>query len=698
MRANRGISDRLREALRDRGWTQADLAGTVGASQPAVSQWLSGRKTPAPDTLAAIADRLGVRLEWLERGTGEKAAVLSVERPYVPESNITWAFRQAPGDGGRDYGNPNVWSFTPDITNLVRETLQNSIDAALGPAVEVVYRIIRVKGSDRHSFLSALRWSELERHIRASQTDQHNLGKLLAFGLRQLESRPELLLLVIEDRGAVGLIGDEAGTDSNFAALCRNNLDSQKQTATAGGAYGLGKAVLTRTSVFSTVIFNSNLSQPMAGGQSEGRLIGRSDLAWHEIDGEYSAGPGWFGAFDDSRTRTVSAWGNAALAEALYISRPRGIPGTSILIVGFYDPSSDESKEPRQLADELEEAVAEYFWPALVSGSLTVRVQVEEGRSVERTSIVSADGLQPELADAVRRHRADEIVDVLANEGDVVRKRIPLKIPERRAERNPHGAKVHEAILLIRRAPDDAKERHVNEVALFRGQGMIIEYLPLPHLQVGAIPFHAAVLCGTAAGNSEIERTAELFLRTAEPPAHNRWTSTPELKTDYAPGGKKGIDAFIDSVREQIRSLVRPVLSDLSDGPQAVRELFRLTGPPTEVPERPRVAAASGAVDTEGRWVVEAALRVKPDKGPWRLAPVLVFSAETGPGRTVKWQRLEALSGCRLEDDDRLLIPQGTREARFRGVSDPNSHPVPAVESSVLIDVRKVEIGTGGGE
>jgi hypothetical protein len=62
--------------------------------------------------------------------------------------------------------------------------------------------------------------------------------------------------LWIEDRGTTGLVGDEQGS-GNFAALCRDRLFSEKQRAESGGSFGLGKAVLWRFSLLSTVATQS---------------------------------------------------------------------------------------------------------------------------------------------------------------------------------------------------------------------------------------------------------------------------------------------------------------------------------------------------------------------------------------------------------------------------------------------------------
>jgi RNA polymerase primary sigma factor len=150
------------------------------------------------------------------------------------------------------------------------------------------------------------------------------------------------------------------------------------------------------------------------------------------------------------------------------------------------------------------------------------------------------------------------------------------------------------------------------------------------------------------------------------------------------------IERLINEAKEAIRELVRPASRDLSDGPRALKELFKM-GPPAPTTEQIRVVAPRGHVDESGSWDIEATIRVRPDGRAWRMRPILSFAAETGAGLTVEWERIEALSSCTVDSENCLLIAPGIREARFRGVSNPSSHPVPAVDSTVTVDVRSVE-------
>src|SRR5438309_1992450 len=172
--------------------------------------------------------------------------------------------------------------------------------------VDVVFKIVRLRGQHLEDFKKAVAWESLLPHLKASAEIDQRLGRLIKHNLERLERAKERLLLVVEDRGTLGLIGEEDG-EGNFAALVRNNLDSNKQSGTAGGAFGLGKAVLWRMSAFSLVLFSSNLSKPTQAGNQYRRVMGRCDLPWHECgNGDETsttcAGPGWFGNGEGDRT------------------------------------------------------------------------------------------------------------------------------------------------------------------------------------------------------------------------------------------------------------------------------------------------------------------------------------------------------------------------------------------------------------
>jgi len=680
---------RMKGALEASGLTQSDVADQLGVSQSTVSMWLGGSRRPDRAMMGRLASVLGVSATWLDYGHGEGPRVdLAVQRAEYRE-DLGWMFRREQPDGSRDFGNATIFSFKPTIATFVREVLQNISDATSGGPVGARFTVRRLRGADVDAFLEAMSWSEFRPHLEASIKSGQQVGSALEAGLRAVDSR-DLVLLEISDTGTTGLLGPDVGI-GNFAALCRNNLDSNKSTSQAGGSYGLGKAVFWRMSSLSTVLFLSNLVEPAPDGRGQfGRFIARTEMVWHQLpSGNAYAGPGWLGAQDaEVSERPMSYWNNEALAHDMQFSRGLIDPGTSIMVVGFRDPSSDSEQSPTQIADEIEAAVGIHFWPALTRRDLSVTVQVAEGSSVTRTTEVEVSNDSPELADLLDRSRRDEVVEALLEPGDVVRIPIDLDVPECFVEGERHPALVHTAFVLVRRADPSADSLSTGQAQFFRGTGMVVFQSDLSRVLVGAQPFHVAVLCGLAAGGTTDDLRAERFLRTAEPPAHNAWEITETLQREYARGSGAAIHRLLASVRKAVRDVLAPAVDNPADGPRDLAALFKF-GEPSKPERAPRMIVDSAQIDGNGAWLIEATIRIpKPDK---RVVgrPVVLFDGETGTGSRVRWAELEPVKDCTVEDGT-IVVAEGKRTARFRGETDPGSHPVPVSNASVSIDFKAV--------
>ena len=642
----------------------------------------------------------------------------------IETADAVWGFRPAPPDGGRDFGNANVWSFKPDVDSFVREVLQNALDAAVRPGgrVDVTFRLVRLAGDDLADYFDALRWDALDAHLEASTRNRQKLGTLLRDGRTHLDESGELFLLIVQDAGTTGLPGDEKG-EGKFAALCRNNLDSNKDdSATKGGAFGLGKGVLWRASRFATVLFCSDLHRP-ADDQGDGRLrlIGRSDLPWHEVGGRGFAGPGWFGAAnDDHPDDAVSFWGRDDLARRLYLdrTRPDGKPvgsGTSACVVGFHDPSSDVPPSLSHLSDQIARAAAAHFFPAIAEGLLAVSAEAFDGRAAYR----SGEPQHRSTADVRERRR--EFVDALlafkendtrppseasaAAPGEVVAAPVTLTVPKAKAG-TPAAKKgggdrehEHEAMLLVRFAAED-DDGTANRVAMFRGPGMVVKEQSLRGVCLGARPFHALLLCGKFHAKGPAAEAADEFLRTAEPPSHDQWVKTAELTAGYAHGCITKLTNFHAAWKDALREIVKPGGRELGDGPQSLRDLFKIGRDRGGTPrEKPYIFRPNARIEGEGAgavWVVTATVRLKkPAATPTRVFPEVQFAAETGGGSRVPWASLEGVKDCAGGPKDGLLIPANKRSATFEGRTDPNRHPVPAAESCIRVDIARSWIERG---
>lgn len=686
------LHERLNQELNRQGKTQAELAKAVGVSAATVSQWRAGTKTPSTSNITKIARWLGREPWWLHYGESTQGTVPADERQRAAyRRECSWYHRLAPADEGRELGNPAGFAFSGGLGTLARETGQNVVDEATPgrPTVEARYTLIELSGASLTAFLTAIRFNEeLRVHLEAAAGSKQKVAKVIARGLELLDTDHRLVLLRIEDYGAKGLIGPEYEY-GNYMAVVRNILDSYKSEG-AGGSYGLGKSVMWACSRFGLVLINSNLSVAQEG-KREGRYIGRLDLPWHRIPGDLTsyAGPAWFGQIDPEKAPvTRSYWGNHALAQDTLLNREGEESGTSFLVVGAYDPD-DKIESLEEMHDELVRSLADNFWPAMVErpggepGLLTASVRSERNGVTVKTDLVDPAAHTPARTRLLRAHLEDVTVDTLENPGDVVRRYVTLNVPGR-TDRS-HGPQQHEAVVLITEA--DEEDANINRVAYMRGSHMVIRDEAVSGLPMGSRPFHAVVLAGLAAGDEPADRAADRFLRAAEPPEHDQWKVTPEVSSSYARGSSTALTHFKAEVRNAIREVVGRPPRDLSDGPEALKELLRITPHAADTTKRPKVKSASGKPDADGRWFVEVAVSLPARTSPWRFSPVLRFGTESGAPIPVMWEELKASYKCTV-DGDVITADTGARTVRFTGTTKATSHPVGASRATALVDVR----------
>lgn len=676
---NANVGSRMKQALAETGMTSAALANRLGVSPPLVSLWLKGTRSPSREQVRAAAAALKVDAAWLEGAIAAGSAAPA-------EAPAAWFFRRQPDDGGRDYGNANVFATPPDLGTLVRETGQNSLDAALGAGpvtLRFSVRQLRRGSAEFDRFLESLRFDELSAHITAAAETESKLGTRLRGGMERLHARQSLVLLRIDDYGTTGLFGSErtSDTSSPFAALVRNNLDSSKRTTTAGGSFGVGKAVLWRCSDFSTVLFASKIAAGFEGATDTDsyRVVAKTELTWHKVTDVEFAGPGWMGAPD---TNGESILLSAEQLVPLQMDRadlPSGVDanrdsGSSVMIVGFTDPELAAAADCNELAERIAGEAARNFWPAIQRNRLRVIVDAYRDADLIRTIVVPEGPHVPELRDSLQRHDNQEVVDELSDPGDVVRVEIPIAIPAVR-----QGAKglqafdelTSAAFLLVRLAGgEDLKSSELNSVALVRGRGMVVKYWKRQNLVVGAQPFHAILLVGEFAASEPPQIAAEQFFRLSEPPAHDEWRFTEDLKEKYERGAKARLDAIFHQVDAALRSVIMPPVKAADDGPAELRRLLQLNVSPP--PARPPATIRNvNETIEDGRWVIEGDIHVNDREAIWAISPRLWLRTEDGAGIRVKWAELHEIPTPVLAQRDyEFLTSAQTKRFRFRAVSE----------------------------
>jgi len=532
--------------------------------------------------------------------------------------DIRWVFDELPPSGARRGGDPSEHAFRRDLESLVREVIQNANDQAITwPRIR--FRLRALEGAALEAYLDALRFSTLRPHLEGAASSRG--GAALSDFLEAFDAQRRLLVLDIEDRGTVGLVGHESEGESHFRALCKDTLYSHKAKASAGGSYGLGKSVLWTFSGLSTVLFNSQLMDTLEGQESP-RLIGRTELPSHRVEADgWFTGSGWFGrvAHVEGRgLRAESVWGDRAaeVASALHLERDPDQMGTTIQIVGFRDPTR-EDEDPAGVAERIAAASARYFWPAMVERRRGMRVAVATGAAEREVSARDRAEVRPFIECYEGRGDAGE---ALERPGDVAVRTIEVDIPPRRDGRPRTTGQVD---LVVRLAhPQESGHRWLSHVAMFRGPGMVVRYWDRRGLTLGARPFHALLVAGEARAPrsaSAADEATEQFLRAAEPPGHDEWLPTPALRQGYKQGWGKSLKRLHDRITEELKLLLAPRVTQGRKGPDRLQKRFPI-GPRGSKGSGPSAFRFSGleARFDGARWHFGGTVEPVSKRRPWQ--------------------------------------------------------------------------------
>ena len=691
------FAQRLNAALSKAGLSQSQLAQELGISSAAVSGWCKGTKQPKSAHVGRLAEILMVDVEFLLLGVGEMGRDQDAERTAYLE-DFEWYWRPDPPDGGRSYGDASGFAFPPGLRSLARECAQNSSDAKLEtePTAELEFTVIELTDEPLETFKRAIRWEDLKPHLLAAaeNVDRAQAAQSLLPAVEMIDAG-RLQLIRIADNKTTGLTGNEFGR-SKFVAVMRNTLDSDK-SENATGSFGLGKATMGASSRIGLVLSASNLVEPFEENQI-GRVIGRIELPWHEIEGDaICAGPGWIGRYDPTRETTVSYWDNEALMNDLFLDRAATSTGTSFLIVAGYD-ASGQAMTIEEMAHEIECGVAESFWPAMVrtpnkEPRLHVRVSAMRNREIVLTHYVDPLTHAPARGAMLSRFYDGETVDEISEIGDVAKLSVTLEVPPKTTEPNKHGKTEHDPILLVALVEDgEGSTEPLNKVTYMRGSRMVVMDKSVPELPVGSLPFHALVLAGEAAIEDEDAVIAERFLRGAEPPEHNKWEVTPRITNNYdAKAARQSLTNFFRDVQDRIREIVAKSTDVQPNGPESLRELLRLKAPVGPKEPQPKVKMASGSVQADGSWKVTAtiALPRREDGRPWVFDPVVRFASQSGPPVSVQWRELRAAERCTALSERSVMANTAARTVRIEGETMPDSQPVNARYGAIQVDVTK---------
>jgi hypothetical protein len=481
---------------------------------------------------------------------------------------MDWHFTQIDHDS-RNLVNASELTVTSrselsDLEIFVREVLQNSLDNRDAPRpASVDFRLKYLTGKEKDDFLQTLKFTEISDRIKAIREYDKNRSRGPEFPDPSAVTEKDyvLKLLYVEDHGTRGLIGPEHSFEVSrfpkphcFIGLCRNNGDSQKSGSTAGGIYGLGKTVLWKHSPWKIVFFHSRMLTPYTTLHSNAerwtRFFGHVRLTGHHKGEVAFSGGGYWGTrrgqvtwslMDEQAERSARDFGMSP--------RGKSDPGTSILIVDFQDPDSEDHSSEEETLRRIRDAAENYYWPALTEGLLTVRTRAERSGAEWQTR----DILEiPQLAPFLRNYASAR--SSFSRPG-IFTKEVPVHVPK---GPGPGQEKTKSTVLVATSLVTELAEgagRYRNRTALIRGSGMVVGYRNFPRIAPGGSDYFSIVLggksCPEELSTPEASERCEQFLAHCEPVSHDDWTLHSEnLKKWY--GSKAELRRMLDEIRKAI--------------------------------------------------------------------------------------------------------------------------------------------------
>lgn len=431
--------------------------------------------------------------------------------------NFDWNFPETGGGSYDGFNDSGIETFTgARFSSLAREVLQNSLDAKAGEEkVTVAFEVVKIP-SDSFPGRDALK-QIVQDCAQEGVADKKAKSFLERAG--QILAARNIPCLQITDYGTTGLRGSPADHSGQWFAITKGRGVNVKQSATAGGSYGIGKNAPFAVSDLHTVFYSTRY---MDGDNCVERAQGKSILMSRTLsNGDCTSGTGFYGIPDKCRPMEGDIPHFLKLRDT----------GTQILVAGF--------NGGKDWQERIISAVVANFFYAINQGELEVLIQGESGnpRIVEKESL-------PQLF-------ADE--QIAQFDDNVESAKIYYEISKERD--NERDMELRRG-LGFSRLWTRVGEKLPRRVALLRNTGMLItdDQKRLKRFQ-GFSDFAAVWVCNNPNGNE--------LLRRMENPRHDAFE--PERLNDEVQMGDKALTELAKKVRELIGEFARPQSSGASD-------------------------------------------------------------------------------------------------------------------------------------
>jgi predicted SnoaL-like aldol condensation-catalyzing enzyme len=542
---------------------------------------------------------------------------------------------------------------------FVREVTQNFVDAArteqqMTPNSGIptlTFRFIELTGSEAKALAAKLDLSSLSE--RYSGLDVNQLRDMrLPKSATVMGMHEKLKLLIVSETNTCGMYGQ--WERSNKVVDAKGNrivsrmrdalLASVRESAGKGlGAFGEGKKAVMAISAARTLFAYTCFDPQTSTDEVSRRFMGGVYWQNHEYKSEKFSGLAVMGGdippHDVRPAPLVDKEADSAVMEfgipGFEIRNPKESKGTTYLFV-------DHITSPEEVA----ESISRNWWPLIEDGGAHFKVIREDGSSLD---IRYSDSIKP-FVDAYRATESKAIENwSVAEEGELA---IRSEILTSSSKAFPLGElklaiDLRPVVGWSRKDP----ETNTSIVALIR-DGMIVSYQHYPKNKKLAAPF----VRGIFRVSPEEHQVSHDYLRSVEPPLHNKWQE--DSNQDLDPEARKVAKEVSSEIMESVRSFREEYLASTPSNEQdfeIFRENLSLSGgkrvvPPAPVPPKPRtpwsmLSDVAEVIDQKnGRREAVASRTIELSKNQSKAHNVRV---------QVGWQILE---DGRWVDADQLLL------------------------------------------
>lgn len=272
--------------------------------------------------------------------------------------NIEWHFSEAPINQDVGPNDAKFEIFKPDINSLVRESIQNSMDAVDDDSIPVRMSF-KVRAVKKYNFS---KFFELDEHINGCLDywgkDAKQVFDPMKEALRLASLKENLYYIEVSDGNTSGMDYEMGNNKTRFHGFLHSTGASTKKSENSGGSFGIGKAAYFAMSPLRTIIV-STMTQ-----EGEHTFQGVSMLCTHTMpDGSLRTPTGFFG-----NNKEHPMTDESEIPERF----KRKEPGTDINIMGIQINNPVEDKA--RIYEEMKISVLRNFWLAIYNDRLDVTI------------------------------------------------------------------------------------------------------------------------------------------------------------------------------------------------------------------------------------------------------------------------------------------------------------------------------------